>query len=116
MSVCPTQSQALSDSNGSYKIVGIGSASCAEWTSERKKGETWAAAAQLSWVLGYATAVNRFGPWSSNVVTDAQSVLTWLDTYCAQHPRNNIATATGALAFELGQRVSGGVRGKSDNP
>ena len=109
LAVWSVVAHSMADNTG-YNIMGISGKSCGDWTTERKKGESWEVVARMSWVLGYVTAVNRFGPWSSNVAagTDANGLLAWIDNYCTQHPLEDIETAGGLLVAELGQRAGSG--------
>src|SRR4029079_7554799 len=101
--VWPAGLQAKLDDQGSYHIIGYGNSSCGDWTSTRKMGVTWEMGARGRWVLGYVTAVNRFGAFSSDISkgTDADGLWAWIDNYCAQHPLENLAEATDNLVLEL---------------
>lgn len=53
-----------------------------------------------SWVLGYMTSVNANLLTSSPDVVGGASpdeLFKWIDNYCAAHPLDSLARATGAL-------------------
>ena len=105
LTLWPAGPQALPNQGGVYMTIGFGGQSCEDWTNARKGEETVAATSRGSWVLGYITAVNLFGPWSSDVTksTDTKGIWTWIDNYCAEHPFDSIAVATESLVSELGR-------------
>ena len=94
------------DENGHYGVLGMGKNSCREWTKGRfNRDET--ESIDIAWVGGFVTAVNRFGYGSSDISkgTDADGIVSWIDNYCAQHPRDALADAASALTIELQARV-----------
>ena len=93
-----------------YTILGAGSRPCGSWLQARSQATPESAALQ-SWVLGYVTSVN------ANVLNVAQDVadgtspdglFTWIDNYCASHPLDSVARATGSLVDSL--RAKNGAR------
>jgi len=60
------------------------------------------------WLNGYLTAYNYWAAGSADIrkSTDAEGAYSWIDSYCAGHPLNNIADAGEALIFELRKRAS----------
>lgn len=86
-----------------YVIVGAGSRPCGSWLQLRSQSNPDTAVLQ-SWVLGYLTSVN------ANVLTVSQDVadgatpdalFSWIDDYCAAHPLDSLARATGSLLESL---------------
>lgn len=86
-----------------YVILGAGSRPCGSWLQLRGQSNPESAVLQ-SWVLGYITSVN------ANVLTVRQDVaegstpdalFSWIDSYCATHPLDSIARATGNLLDSL---------------
>jgi hypothetical protein len=61
-----------------------------------------------SWVLGFITGYNLYGPGSNNVSkgTDLEGLNAWLDNYCAGHPLDPFGVAAQALIFELGKKAA----------
>ncbi|HZK89922.1 MAG TPA: hypothetical protein VFC56_07235 [Stellaceae bacterium] len=95
---CPTAEAA-----NQYVIVGAGSRPCGSWLQVRNQTNPDSAVLQ-SWVLGYITSVN------ANVLTVNQDVadgtnpgalFSWIDDYCASHPLDSLARATGGLLDSL---------------
>jgi hypothetical protein len=86
-----------------YVIVGAGSRPCGSWLQVRSQTSPDSAVLQ-SWVLGYITSVN------ANVLTVNQDVadgttpdalFSWIDGYCAAHPLDSLARASGGLLDSL---------------
>ena len=84
----------------SYDVRGDGGVTCATWATYRTNAaannvNAVPALVAESWVLGYLTAYNYFGPGDGHVGSgvDNRAVLAWVDTYCAQHPLDSLATA-----------------------
>jgi hypothetical protein len=86
-----------------YAILGAGSRPCGSWLQARSQAAPDSAVLQ-SWVLGYITSVN------ANVLTVASDVadgmapdalFSWIDNYCASHPLDSVARATGSLLESL---------------
>jgi hypothetical protein len=100
----PASVHALPDERDVYSVIGLGSAPCEYWTKAGKEGEDLGATLRGSWVIGFITAVNLFGPWSSNVTksVDAKGLWAWIDNYCGQHPFDSIADAAEVLVSEFG--------------
>jgi hypothetical protein len=98
----PWACQAKVDQDGNFEILGAGAYPCGEWTNSRA-GNGLMTEHMFSWVLGFLTAYNRYGPGTSNVSKsfDVEGVEGLVDKYCSQHPLENLATATEGLAMEL---------------
>lgn len=93
-----------------YVILGAGSRPCGSWLRARSQAAPDSAVLQ-SWVLGYITSIN------ANLLTIAQDVadgmtpdglFSWIDNYCASHPLDSLARATGSLLDDL--RAKNGAR------
>jgi hypothetical protein len=93
-----------------YTILGAGSRPCGSWLQLRSEALPESSVLQ-SWVLGYITSVN------ANMLTVARDVadgntpdalFSWIDNYCASHPLDSIARATGSLLDSL--RAKSGAR------
>jgi hypothetical protein len=102
LSAAPLPSGAAPDP-GEYVILGAGSRPCGSWLRLRSQPDPEAAVLQ-SWVLGYITSVN------ANVLTKRQDIADgktvdglfgWVDSYCAAHPLDSLARATGNLLESL---------------
>ena len=102
LTVWPGVAAAAPDRDGNYRSLGPGNASCGEWTKERKSN-IHSAQARQSWVLGYLTAINLYGPWSYDVTkgTDREGLMAWIDNYCASHPLESVAKTMEQLILEL---------------
>lgn len=96
-------SATMAQAANQYVIVGAGSRPCGSWLQLRSQSNPDTAVLQ-SWVLGYLTSVN------ANVLTVSQDVadgatpdalFSWIDDYCAAHPLDSLARATGSLLESL---------------
>jgi hypothetical protein len=88
-------------------ILGTGNESCGTWLQNRA-AQSYAEAAQLSWVGGYVTAFNNYAEHQSGNVsagTDVDGVYSWIDAYCQANPLDNLFRASGALIRELERRA-----------
>jgi hypothetical protein len=108
LTLWPANTQALPNDRDVYITIGLGTASCEYWTNARKKEEALGTTPRGSWVLGYITAVNLFGPWSSDITqsTDTKGIWAWIDNYCAEHPFDSIAVAAESLVSKLGRSAT----------
>jgi hypothetical protein len=82
-----------------YVILGAGGRPCGSWLQVRNQALPDSAVLQ-SWVLGYITSVNANLLTSSPDVAGGASpdqLFLWIDNYCAAHPLDSLARATGAL-------------------
>ena len=77
------------------QILGAGALPCGEWTKDRADPNALFADGQ--WVLGFLTAFNFFGNGTGHLTANVNGVAAYLDIYCAQHPLDNLATATQAF-------------------
>lgn len=92
-------SGAPADAADQYVIFGAGSRPCGTWLEVRSQALPEGEVLQ-SWVLGYFTGVNANFLTSSSDVTgglDPDALFSWIDNYCAAHPLDSLARATGAL-------------------
>lgn len=105
MAVTPTLAQAHSDAKGKYTVLGPGNSSCGTWTEDRKEHDLLAIE-DASWVQGFISGYNLFGPGSGNVTasTDSDGTMAWIDNYCVSHPLDSLDAATQNLIFELKSR------------
>jgi hypothetical protein len=91
------------DAGNQYVILGAGSRPCGSWLQVRTQANPDSAALQ-SWVLGYITSVNANMLTTSQDVADGttpDALFAWIDTYCASHPLDSLARATGSLLESL---------------
>ena len=86
-----------------YVILGAGNRPCGSWLKLRSQASPDSEVLQ-SWVLGYLTSVNANLLTTSEDVTtgsSAETAYAWIDNYCAAHPLDSLARATGALLDSL---------------
>ena len=90
------------DKSGSYTTFGAGNNTCESWLKEREKGEPRAWQLQ-QWLLGYVSAYNNWVHKGQNVAdgTDAKGMFVWIDKYCADRPRDMLATVVEELILDL---------------
>jgi hypothetical protein len=83
-----------------YSFRWMGALSCETWPATASANDTEKAAA-LNWVLGYLSRAQlaRQVNWFQDLGPDLVSA--WLDRYCADHPRDQLAEAIGGLETEL---------------
>src|SRR5215469_11942630 len=82
-----------------YVIFGAGSRPCGSWLQLRSQALPDSAVLQ-SWVLGYVTSVNANLLSVNQDVTGGASpdvLFSAIDNYCAAHPLDSLARATGAM-------------------
>jgi hypothetical protein len=82
-----------------YVIFGAGSRPCGSWLQLRSQALPDSAVLQ-SWVLGYVTSVNANLLSVNQDVTGGaapDALFSWIDNYCAAHPLDSLARATGAM-------------------
>jgi len=98
---------ALAAQAADFTVRGLGNQSCEQWvryhqnvvTDDLIRGQ-----AQLSWVLGYMTAVNE---WVASPSTDllgqadSKAIDQWISEYCRQSPREPILVAARNLLLAL---------------
>lgn len=86
-----------------FRVLGYGAASCGTWLEDRREA-SFAGLAAESWVQGYLTAFNVYGPSPTRditVNTDHAGAAAWIDNYCRTHPLADIREAADALIAEL---------------
>ncbi len=90
------------DKSGSYTTFGAGNMSCESWLKEREKGKPQAWEFQ-QWLLGYVSAYNNWVHKGRNVAdgTNANGMFAWIDKYCADRPRDVLATVVEELILDL---------------
>lgn len=82
-----------------YVILGAGGRACGSWLQLRSQALPDSAVLQ-SWVLGYVTSVNANLLSVNQDVTGgatSDALFGWIDNYCAAHPLDSLARATGAM-------------------
>ena len=82
-----------------YVIIGAGGRPCGSWLQVRSQALPDSAVLQ-SWVLGYVTSVNANLLSVNQDVTGGaapDALFSWIDNYCAAHPLDSLARATGAM-------------------
>lgn len=75
-------------------VYGFGNASCRSWLTERKQQRV--GGAHQAWVLGFVQGL-RYAGFRLRSGTDSLGLLAFVDSYCAEHPLDNISKATVAL-------------------
>jgi len=88
-------------------IIGNGTRSCAEWTSNRNDPTGVTTIAMEAWIGGFITAFNNYGPRRSGDVLNgmtSDAVWTWMDNYCRVNPQDQLAVAAVAFVKELSAR------------
>ena len=86
-----------------YVILGAGSRPCGSWLQLRSQALPESAILQ-SWVLGYVTSVNaNLLSVNQDVTAGAapDALFSWIDNYCAAHPLDSLARASGAMLDSL---------------
>jgi len=118
--VWPPRSLGLPDETGNYEKLGVGNLECENWTQARRSGDVfavWWKTLILGWVQGYVSAFNLYNP---NIVAihrsaDIAIMADWVDTYCQEHPANDIADAAEAVVSRLNGAYKSPVPGNSPN-
>jgi hypothetical protein len=88
-------------------ILSLGGESCGTWLQNRGT-QSYANAAQMSWVTGYITAFNNYAQHQSGNIsagTDVEGLFTWIDAYCQANPLDDLFSASSALIRELERRA-----------
>ena len=89
-------------------IQGFGANTCGSWVQEHRK-DSIIAGAQNSWMTGFLSAYNVYGPQATRSIagrgSDYQGVEVWMTNYCAAHPLDNIAQAAVVLVQTLVDRL-----------
>ena len=104
----PVLCQARPNQEGAYEVLGVGTLSCEVWTKDRAERAGDRHFINGAWVQGYLTAVNVFGDGPSHIAkgTDADGIMAWIDSYCAQRPAESLTVAAKALVDELAKRAA----------
>jgi len=99
----PVLCQARPNQEGAYEVLGVGTLSCEVWTKDRTDRSSESHFINGAWVQGYLTAVNVFGDGPSHIAkgTDADGIMAWIDSYCAQHPAESLTVAAKALVLAI---------------
>jgi hypothetical protein len=82
--------------HGGFGTVGVGSASCATWTTVR---QSHSASDYEQWILGFLSGVSHMalGELSPARAMDAEGIWSWTDGYCQAHAEHDIARAASAF-------------------
>jgi len=117
----PGTAVALPNENGEYEKLGVGNLECGLWTQARQSGhpdEVWWKTLILGWVEGFLSSYNFYGPGISNISkgSDRDDIARWVDKYCLQHPRSNIAGAAEALVADFLRPHGDQLHGSSAEP
>jgi hypothetical protein len=86
---------------------GTRNVSCGSLRNDRK-GDDAQAPSRTAWVLGYVTAFNEYGSKPQGDISEGKSteeIMAWIDKYCAQHPSDNLYSASAALVHEFRQKL-----------
>lgn len=118
--VWPPNSSGLPDEMGNYEKLGVGNLECENWTQARRSGDVnafWWKNLILGWVQGYVSAFNLYNP---NIVAvrrnaDIANMADWVDTYCLEHPTNDIADAAEGVVSHLRETYKGSLPDHSPN-
>src|SRR5688500_12152957 len=86
-----------------YRVLGPGSDSCESWTAAHR-AESARAQEQDAWMLGYITAVNRWGggPEDHTKSSDTGAVVAWISSICARQQADSVAGAANLFIHYLG--------------
>jgi len=85
-------------------IVGNGTRSCAEWTSNLTDPTGVTTIAMEAWMGGFITAFNSYGAGRSGDILNgmtSDAVWTWMDHYCRANPQDQLAVAAVAFVKDL---------------
>jgi hypothetical protein len=82
-----------------YKLIGAGVDSCGTWTADRRLPQSFAAAQDEQWVLGFLAGIGFVGQGGDNPLDglDADAVWAWFDNYCQANPLLHISQAAAAF-------------------
>jgi hypothetical protein len=83
--------------------VGNGGHSCGQWIEDRHNHLSLESLVDQSWVVGYLSAYNEWGPGNGDVSshTDTPGMVAWIDNYCAGHPVEVLGDVTSRLMLDL---------------
>ena len=90
-----------------------GTRSCRKWVEERSLAEGKIEMNRIpvliskSWFLGFLAGRSSGAKRNFASGIDDESIFLWLDNYCRDHPRENLADAGLALEMELAPRGTG---------
>lgn len=88
-------------------IGGAGRDPCSAWTQDRSAttdAGRQASQARIEWVSGFFSAVNLFTQPSGSLhggIDDRDGMISWLDSYCRDHPGAPLFAASADLFFDL---------------
>lgn len=88
-----------------YTVEGAGVKSCAAYTTDSKKNSSMHYI-DLNWVKGFVSGVNYVHVETSGDThlgkdLDLDSLTSWIDDYCQDHPDAALSDASAALVTEL---------------
>lgn len=88
-------------------IHGLGTQSCSRWVSAMRIDDRDAARFS-SWLGGYLTAYNIYGPEPTGHIlrsSDWDGALAWMTNHCAANPLDDVSTAAAQLVKVLLARM-----------
>jgi hypothetical protein len=85
-----------------------GRSNCMEWMHERKSAEDISVIANIRWVEGYLSALNKVVPGGDRLGNiDAAVFEDWIDEFCARNPRMDLGDAADDLFLRLSSNGTG---------
>lgn len=89
-------------------IITIDQDSCGQWVSLRAAGPSAKRTQIEAWALGFVSGWSVADSLSSDPVKgeDAAAIFTWMDSYCGQHPLENVPKASTKLLEALEGRAA----------
>jgi hypothetical protein len=84
----------------------VGTISCNEWVEDRTTDTNYInKSVDQSWVMGFLSAYAETTGTNFLAHVNPQSIYSWMDKYCANHPRKKIDDAALILAHQLMQQM-----------
>jgi hypothetical protein len=90
------------DSDSHYLIRGIGQSSCNSYNKARAADSD----SYSHYINGYLTAYNAFAPDTYDITPgmDADAIIAWMDSYCADKQTSSFADAMSHLVEEMHEK------------
>lgn len=105
--ICLLLGCVVGSAQGKYFVYGHGTQSCGAWSAAGIAATNGTIRdlpprfEQEAWVVGFVSGV---GYQAANLKeTDAPGIIVWMNSHCAAHPLDTIATAAETLTRELHQ-------------
>jgi hypothetical protein len=94
----------------SHAVTTLGDRSCGQWVEARRSEvitnvSTLDSVSSLNYLMGLMTGMALSENDDVLKITDADSVLLWMDQYCQTHPLDMITTGGMRLVMELRGRM-----------